>query len=151
MLLSCLNSSNHKMNVTCSSETAVHFERTVWRYSPEDRNLQTNFFSYSRDCSPFMGNGSSIIMLTGACCWLHVEPYDFSPGPPPPNFDKKKFVFRLDLPSGLFLSDFQSNTLYAYLHYLMRTTCPAHFILHELIEQCLKVGLLLLSLFLLFI
>jgi hypothetical protein len=39
-LVSCsVYSSNLKMEVTCSSETLVDFQRTAGRYIPEDRTL----------------------------------------------------------------------------------------------------------------
>jgi hypothetical protein len=40
-LVSCLAySSTLKMEATCSSETSVEFQRTIRRYTPEDRTIQ---------------------------------------------------------------------------------------------------------------
>jgi hypothetical protein len=39
----------------------------------------------------------------------------------------------IDLPSGLFLSGFPINILYAFLIYPIHATCPAHLILLDLI------------------
>jgi hypothetical protein len=40
-LVSCwAYSSAIKIEVTCSSETSADFQRTTWRYIPEDRTLQ---------------------------------------------------------------------------------------------------------------
>jgi hypothetical protein len=38
-LLVSAYSSTLKMEVTCSSETSVHFQRTSWRYNPKHRTL----------------------------------------------------------------------------------------------------------------
>jgi hypothetical protein len=41
MLVSILASSlTLKMEATCTSETLIEFQRTTWRYIPEDRTLQ---------------------------------------------------------------------------------------------------------------
>jgi hypothetical protein len=46
MLVSCLaNSSNVKMEVPCSFEASVDFQRTTRRYIPEDSTHQRIFFS----------------------------------------------------------------------------------------------------------
>jgi hypothetical protein len=37
-------SSTPKTESTCCTETWVNFQRTTWRYIPEDRTLQANFF-----------------------------------------------------------------------------------------------------------
>jgi hypothetical protein len=49
ILVSCLAfSSILKMKTTCSSETSAAFQRTTWRYIPEDRTLTQMGFKLRR-------------------------------------------------------------------------------------------------------
>jgi hypothetical protein len=54
---------------------------------------------------------------------------------------------RLGLSSGLFPSGFRTNTLYAFLFWPIRATCPTHLILHDLIILIIQVMKLLIMQF----
>jgi hypothetical protein len=57
MLLSCSTcSSTPKMEAAYSSETSVHFQRTTWRYIPEDRTLNKSlYFHRTQSVLVFIG------------------------------------------------------------------------------------------------
>jgi hypothetical protein len=79
MLVSCLSYSTLKMEVACSSETPVDFQRTVRHYIPEDRtfhnhcyeNLRSFVFDFSHfsfvDQLNLLCNG----LITSSLCWLY--------------------------------------------------------------------------------
>jgi hypothetical protein len=67
MLVSCLAYfSTLKMEATCFSEASVEFQRTTWRYIPEDRTLQEGIYSELSllDCSSFLTSVLVLIICT---------------------------------------------------------------------------------------
>jgi hypothetical protein len=74
---------------------------------------------------------------TGPC----PETVEYNPHPQPISLRSiltPSFHLRLGLPSGLFPSGFPTKTLYTFLSYPMRATCPAHIIRLDL--TCLMIS-----------
>jgi hypothetical protein len=70
MLISCLAyPSTLKMEVTCSTETSVDFQRTTWRYIPEDRTLHNHRCENVKSCK---NNPVFLISI------VNIRPFCFS-------------------------------------------------------------------------
>jgi hypothetical protein len=52
-------SSTLKMKATCSSKTLAEFQRTTWRYIPEDRSLHDHRRENPKSC--MQGNATIVI------------------------------------------------------------------------------------------
>jgi hypothetical protein len=75
MLVSCLaHSSTLKIEATCSSETPVDFERTTWRYIPQDRTLALRFSHIHSFINTIHADAQVYIVATraDACAVSHV-------------------------------------------------------------------------------
>jgi hypothetical protein len=56
-MISCITySSTLKMEATCSSETSVDFQPSIWRYNPEYRTLRNHQIQIARTESRYAAN-----------------------------------------------------------------------------------------------